>query len=233
LAPVHTILLVEGRKPAAAQQAPVLSERGIRVATARTRREAWAKVRKSKPAVVVLDAPSVRFSCPRFCEALRKEKVDIPVLMLLPEGQKAERSLGARAYLSYPFSTRRLVNKIVRLLPSPDDEVVRLGDIALNTRKRNVIRAGRETHLTPKQAHLLEVFMEHPGEVLTRPYLMKRVWDTDYVDDTRTLDVHVHWVRRAIEDNPGAPKCLRTVRGVGYRLAVEDGKTKRKGKKGG
>jgi DNA-binding response OmpR family regulator len=228
LAPVHAILLVEGRKPAAAQQGPVLNDRGFSVTTARTRREAWAKAQESRPSVIVLDSPSLRFSCTRFCEALRKENVGIPVLMLLPEGQKADRSLGARAYLSYPFSTRRLVNKIVRLLPSPDDEVIQLGDIALNTKKRNVIQGVRETHLTPRQARLLEVFMQHPGEVLTRAYLMKRVWDTDYVEDTRTLDVHVHWVRKAIEEDPGAPKRLRTVRGVGYRLAVEGGKQQKK-----
>ncbi len=197
--------------------------------TACTRREAWAKLRRgTKPAVIVLDSRSLRFSCPRFCEALRKEGIDLPVLMLLPEGQKADRSLGARAYLSYPFSSRRLVNKIDRLLPSPDDEVVQLGDIALNTKKRSVVRGRRETHLTPRQARLLEVFMQHPGDVLTRAYLMKHVWETDYVDDTRTLDVHVHWVRKAIEDDPRAPKFLRTVRGVGYRLAVGEEKPKRR-----
>lgn len=228
MAPVHTILLVEGRKPTSAQQAPLLNDRGVRVATACTRREAWARALKGKPSVIVLDSPSLRFDCPRFCESLRKEGIEIPVLMLLPAGQKADRSLGARAYLSYPFSPRRLVNKIVRLLPSPDDEMIQLGDIALNLKKRNVVRGRRETHLTPRQASLLEVFMKHPGDVLTRAYLMKHVWDTDYVEDTRTLDVHVHWVRKAIEDDPRAPKCLRTVRGVGYRLAVEEGKEKRR-----
>jgi DNA-binding response OmpR family regulator len=77
-----------------------------------------------------------------------------------------------------------------------------------------------ERHLTPKQAHLLELFMRHPGEVLTREFLMKQVWDTDFTEDTRTLDVHIHWVREAIEEDSGSPKYLHTIRGVGYRFTL-------------
>jgi DNA-binding response OmpR family regulator len=82
-----------------------------------------------------------------------------------------------------------------------------------------VLRKGRARYrLRPKEAALLALFMRNPGRVLTRREIMKAVWDTDYVGDTRTLNVHVRWLRLKIEDDPGKPRLLRTVRGVGYRF---------------
>jgi len=220
LASVYTVLLVEGRKPAAKHLAPVLEEQGCDVVTAHTRREALSKVDSVCPAVIVLDSPTVRFSCRRFCDALRDAGLEIPVLMLLPEGEKIDRSVKARAHLRYPFSGKKLVNRITRLLPAPEGEVLRVGEVTFHVKQRCVFQGDRESHLTPKQARLLEVFMSHPGEVLTRAFLMKQVWDTDYLGDTRTLDVHVHWVRRAIEEDPRSPLYIRTIRQVGYRFDV-------------
>lgn len=76
--------------------------------------------------------------------------------------------------------------------------------------------------LTPKECALLQAFMNNGGKVLTRKFLMKKVWDTDWMEDTRTLDVHVRWLREKIEDNPSKPVYLRTVRGVGYRFEVPE-----------
>jgi DNA-binding response OmpR family regulator len=181
-----------------------------------------AKVQGHPPAVIVLDSPSLRFSCHRFCKTLRDSNLDIAVLMLLPKGEQIDHSVGARAYLRRPFSIKKLINRIVRLLPAPEDDILRVGGVVLNVKQQCVTQGDRESHLTPKQARLLEVFMRHPGEVLTRAFLMKQVWNTDYLGDTRTLDVHVHWVRKAIEDNPRSPLYLRTIRRVGYRFDVPD-----------
>jgi len=218
--PVYTILVVEGRKPASKHLVPILNDQGYDVITARTRREALAKVQDSNPAVIVLDSPSLRFSYRRFCNTLRDNDLEIPVLLLLAEGKKIDRSAGARAYLRYPFSAKKLANRIARLLPTPDDEVLRVGGVVLNIKQRCVVCGERESNLTPKQARLLEILMRHPDEVLTRAFLMKQVWDTDYLGDTRTLDVHVHWVRKAIETDPRSPTYLRTVRQVGYRFEI-------------
>ncbi len=222
MAPVHTILLTEGRKPATERLSPILDDPGYSIVTAHTRRQALALAQKMSPAVIVLDSPSLRFDIRRFCEALRDTVPEIPVLILLPEGAEIDRSVGARGYLRYPFSAKTLLNRIARLLPIPDDEVLRVGDVTLNRKQCSVICGGRETHLTPKQAHLLEVFMHHPGEILSRAFLMKQVWDTDYLGDLRTLEVHVHWVRKAIEDNPTSPVRLRTIRRIGYRFEVPE-----------
>jgi len=222
LATVHTILLVEGRKPAADYLAPGLCDQEYNVVTAHTRRDALAKAHEAHPVVIVLDSPSLRFSTHRFCQALKDANLEIPVLVLQPEADKIDRSVGARSYLRYPFSARKLASRIERLLPTPDEDVLQVGEIVLNVKQRHVVQGNRESHLTPRQAHLLEVLMRHPGEVLSRAYLMKQVWDTDYLEDTRTLDVHIHWVRKAIEDDHRSPVYLQTVRKKGYCLQVPE-----------
>jgi len=218
LTPVYTVLLVEGRKPAAEYLAPVLNDQGYNVVAARTRRDALAKVQEAHPAVIVLDSLSLRFSCRRFCDTLRDSALEIPVLMLLPDGEKIDRSVGAHAYLHYPFSTKQLTNQVADLLTA----ILQIGDVVFNVEQCSVIYSKHKRHLTPKEARLLEVFMRHPSQVLTRAFLMKQVWDTDYLGDTRTLDVHVHWVRKAIEEDHASPVYLRTTRGKGYRFEVPE-----------
>ncbi len=95
---------------------------------------------------------------------------------------------------------------------------LRCGSLELDIEARVLYRRERTYHLTPKECRLLATFMTHQGQVLTRQYLMQEVWDTDFVADTRTLEVHVHWLRRKIEDKRGNPNRLHTVRGVGYVL---------------
>lgn len=218
MASSHTVLLVEGRKPAGERLAPILDDE-YHVVTARTRREALTKISEVEPAVIVLDSPSLRFSRRRFCDTLDSDGICVPVLLLY-EGSEAPKGTGARAYLRHPFSSQKLINRISWLLPAPDGEVLARGELTFDVKRRSVTRGERESHLTPKQAQLLELFMRHPGEILTREFLMKRVWETDFTDDTRTLDVHIHWVREAIEKNTGSPDYLHTVRGVGYRFTV-------------
>ncbi|NLE45960.1 MAG: response regulator transcription factor [Chloroflexi bacterium] len=216
-----TILLVGGRRSAAEHFVPMLEERGLGVVTAHTRRDALTCVNQMGPDAVVLDKPSVRFDPARFCSALRQGS-DVPVLMLITQDDQIDRAVGARGHLRYPFTERKLVSRIDRLIPDPDDEVLRMGDIVFSVKQQSVIYSARETHLTPKQARLLEIFMRHPGEVLTRAYLMKQVWDTEYLGDTRTLDVHIHWLRKAIEDDPKSPTHLLTLRRRGYRFEPSD-----------
>jgi DNA-binding response OmpR family regulator len=218
--PGYTVLVVAGRGFSTERLAPALSDEGFELAKAVTRGEALSQAEKLHPFAVVLDSGSVRFSCKRFCEALRDTQARIPVIVLLPREVRIDRTLRARAHLRHPVSVNRLVRRLAQLLPTPDDEVLRLHGVSLNTRQRWVMVGDREATLTPRQVRLLEVFMRHPGEVLTRAYLMKQVWKTDYMGDTRTLDVHIHWVRRAIEEDPGSPALLVTVRGLGYRLEV-------------
>ena len=94
------------------------------------------------------------------------------------------------------------------------------GSISLDLERNMVHSKSKETTLTPRLVHLLKVLMERAGEVVARDDLFRKVWKTEYIGDTRTLDVHISWLRRAIEEDPRNPQLLKTIRGVGYRLDV-------------
>ena len=113
---------------------------------------------------------------------------------------------------------RRSSNRI----PPAADSTLSVGHLHLDLRMRQLTRGELTFALTPMQCRLLHTFMLHPGEILSRQFLMREVWDTDYTGDTRTLEVHVRWIRKKIELNPSRPQHLRTVRGVGYRFDCEN-----------
>jgi DNA-binding response OmpR family regulator len=165
----------------------------------------------------------MRSSGVRNCRRLRQLLVGTPIIHTRLAGAHLDDDAGADVYLMKPYTPRKVLNRVRSLLPadSYDEEVVRAGDLTFFVSKPSVSVTGTsENQLTPKQACLLEEFLRHPNQVLTRRQLMRNVWQTDYVGDTRTLDVHIRWVREAIEENPSQPKRLITVRGVGYILQV-------------
>ncbi len=98
--------------------------------------------------------------------------------------------------------------------------LLRVEGLTLDLEKNQVTKGGEVRKLTPKQCRLLEVFMNNPRKVLSRKFLMREVWETDYMGDTRTLDVHIRWLREKIEDDPSHPLYLQTVRGIGYRFGT-------------
>lgn len=111
-----------------------------------------------------------------------------------------------------------------RKTPSKQEDILVCGDISLDVKKRTLVKGTTSYQLTPKECRLLEVLMLHSGQILSRKDLMQQVWETDYLDDTRTLDVHIHWVRKKIEGDPKRPEYLRTMRGVGYWFGNQNGK---------
>ncbi len=212
------ILLVEGPTKALSC-APLLEKKEYPFVSACSRREALARLQSDPPELLIVDARALRFDPLHFCEMLRENGNNTPLLLILPEGQKLALDPSI-AVLRGNVTLRRLTNRIKRLLTRPqDDDIVRQGDIILDLRQRMVTRGNTQHRLTPRQARLLEVFMRHPDRVLTRAFLMKEVWKTDFLGDTRTLEVHVHWLRKAVEDDPAHPTRLTTVRCIGYRFA--------------
>ena len=120
------------------------------------------------------------------------------------------------------------VRKLVRTPrgPAATSPVITCGPLTLDTVKMTVTQSERVVKLTPKQTQLLTAFMRHPGQVLSRGLLIQDVWHTDYLGDTRMLDVHIRWLREKIEDDPSHPMLLRTVRGHGYRFTPPEEETK-------
>jgi len=211
------VLLIEGKGASANSFRQPLEKKGHLIHVVHTGRSALERLVTAPPDIIIVDGASLSTSGTRICQMLHEHSPTTPIILIRGEGKPADRG-AADACLVKPFTPRKLLNRIERLMPARWGEVLRVGDIALNLGQRCVIRNGRETRLTPKQFRLLEAFMRRPGEVLSRRFLMHHVWQTDYIGDTRTLDVHIRWVRQVIEENPDEPRYLRTVRGIGYRF---------------
>jgi DNA-binding response OmpR family regulator len=220
MAPQVQILLVELKRREPRSFARDLRDKGYDVATAKTGRQAREILASYRPDVIVMDTTDYPSSGVFVCHMLRTLTSGTPLIYVRAAGRQPPLSIRADIYLEQPFTTRKLVNRINRLLPSVDGPTFRAGPLTLSVDKRSLHRNNREHRLTPKQAHLLEVLMRHSGRVISRRELMKRVWDTDFMDDTRTLDVHIRWVREAVESNPSRPRYIRTVRGRGYQFAI-------------
>jgi len=151
---------------------------------------------------------------------LKRATDDVLIMWVLDPGTSVSQDGLADAWVERPLSSRKFIGRVRKLLPEPQLKTLKAGDLVFDMEQRQVIRGDRQVRLTPKQAKLLEALMRHPNEVLSRRYLMKHVWNTDYLGDTRTLDVHIRWVREAIEEDPSNPTYVRTVRGVGYRFEL-------------
>lgn len=213
------ILLVESDKTSAPSFAPALEKRGYAVTIAHGSAEAVVRAQNSGPAVIVLDAASLKTSGARMCRDLRRVLPQARILLVVDKKSLPfDNGAGADLILQHPFTPRKLLNGVSRLLPAGEGTTLQVGPIKLNLAQRKVKCGAREDRLTPKEAKLLEVLMRHAGEVVSRKMLIKQVWETDYTGDTRTLDVHVSWLRAAIEPNPLRPRYLKTLRGQGYRL---------------
>ncbi len=190
------------------------------VTTVSSGKQALELIPTGDHAVVVLDAISMRTPGERIARQLKDGIGSTPLIHLHP-GPKDGADSPADIVLFLPFTARKISNSIQRLLQQVgDDQVVVCGPFLVNLSRRVLVANGQETTLTPKLVQLVEIFFSHPGETLDRKLLMERVWNTSYLGDTRTLDVHVRWIRRAIEIDPSKPHFLKTVRGVGYRLEL-------------
>jgi DNA-binding response OmpR family regulator len=204
-----------------------LEKHGYLVLRAVNGKQAVAQVREAPLALAVIDPSSLRINAARLSHMIRRAADSVPIMWILDEGMTVSEDGVADLWLERPFTSRKLLNRVRKLIPEPEAAVLRAGNLVFDVEKRQVSKGGRSVRVTPKQAKLLASLMSHPNEVLSRRYLMKHVWNTDYLGDTRTLDVHIRWVREAIEENPSRPKFVRTVRGVGYRFVFPEGNSTR------
>jgi DNA-binding response OmpR family regulator len=215
-----TLLLIEGKHADHPAFTPALRKKGFVVELVSSGSEALARLSDGfAPELVVVNAATLRSSGKRICQSLREKVNSLPILLILDEDHDVEK-VDADAILSLPFTAQKLVNRIRHLLPGDGKDSLHAGPIHLDTEKRMVHCAGKQSRLTPRLVNLLKALIEHQGEVFERKALFSQVWETNYTDDTRTLDVHVSWLRQAIEVDPNKPELIKTVRGVGYRLDV-------------
>jgi DNA-binding response OmpR family regulator len=214
-----TILLIEGRGAGNGSLRAALVRKGAKVQAVNSGEGAVAWVAANAADLIIVDAASLRTTAVRICRRLRQTRPDTPIIHCRAPEQADVAAAQADVYLVQPFTSRKLLNRIRVLLPADDlkEEIVRAGQLTFYVSKRSVDVGGQgERRLTPKLACLLQTFLLHPGQILAREKLMHEVWQTSYLGDTRTLDVHIRWIREIIEENAARPQLLRTVRGVGY-----------------
>ncbi|BCV23854.1 response regulator transcription factor [Gelria sp. Kuro-4] len=205
-----------------------LEKEGFRVLAADDGPAALEVARREVPDLIVLDLMLPGLSGLEVFRLLKEEKKTraIPVIMLTARASEADRvlglELGADDYIVKPFSPRELIARIrarLRRLPAKNEApVLRSGYLELYPDRYEVFLAGKRKALTPKEFSLLETFLRNPGKVLRREFLLENVWGYEYAADTRTVDVHVRYLRQKIEADPAHPVLIETVRRVGYRF---------------
>ena len=214
-----SLLVIEGRHADIPSFAVDLQKKGFEVHSATSGSVAVTRLEKINPSLVVVNAASLRSSGLRICQSIREKNAKYPIILVLAKEAKVGKDV-ADAVLVLPFTAQKLANRIKPLLPGDGKNMIHVGPLRLDVEHRRVKCLGRSSKLTPRLVLLLQILMDKHGEVVERDALFKKVWDTNYTGDTRTLDVHVSWLRRAIELDPLKPKFLKTIRGVGYRLDV-------------
>jgi len=214
-----TLLVIEGRHAEIPSFAADLQKKGFDVVSAQNGSEAVSQLKQTNPSLVIVNAPSLRSTGIRICLSIRKKDAKIPIILIVEKEKVVDKEL-VDSILSLPFTAQKLVNRVKALMPGDGNNVVSVGPIRLDLENRRVRSLGKNTKLTPRLITLLQILMDKHGEVVEREALFKKVWETNYTGDTRTLDVHISWLRRAIELDPDNPKFLKTIRGVGYRLDV-------------
>jgi len=178
--------------------------------------------------VVILDVMLPRMNGFDVCRALRQRGVTTPVLMLTARGQVVDKvvglKLGADDYLTKPFDAIELMARLEALLrrapsgPRPGGDSYRFGDVVVDFRRAEVMRAGRPIELSAREFKLLRFFIEHRGATVSRDELLSQVWGYDEMPLTRTVDVHVAGLRQKIETNPKSPTFIVTIHGLGYKF---------------
>jgi two-component system, OmpR family, response regulator RegX3 len=222
------VLVVEDEESFSDALSYMLRREGFDAVVARTGPEALEEFDRTGADIVLLDLMLPGLPGTEVCRALRA-KSSVPIIMLTAKDGEIDKvvglELGADDYVTKPYSARELVARSRAVLrrrgdaeSPPGDAVLEAGPVRMDVERHVVAVDGEQVALPLKEFDLLELLMRNAGRVLTRMQLIERVWGSDYVGDTKTLDVHVKRLRAKIEPDPGNPKFLLTLRGLGYKL---------------
>lgn len=212
------VLLVEGHRGDHPSFNTDLVKKGCDVCSAPNGSSGIEQLETFMPDVIVIDAASLRTSGTRICQSFRKIRPEIPLILILPAGADVQADESANITMYLPFTAQKLANRLKAFRPTDGKTILTAGPIQLILATRQIICDGRQSKLTPRLMKLLKLLIENKGSIVKREPLFRQVWDTDYTGDTRTLDVHISWLRQIIEEDPRKPKILITVRGEGYKL---------------
>jgi DNA-binding response OmpR family regulator len=231
----ETILVVEDELALRETLSYNLKKDGFTVEAVGDGRSALDSARKLKPDLILLDIMLPELDGFEVARILRKE-MSTPILMLTARDDEIDRvvglEVGADDYLTKPFSMRELMARVKaqlrrsRLLreelskaePAQKQEKLKFGNLVINLTRQEVLFDNEPLPIKPQEYQLLLFFAEHKGQMLSREFILERVWGWDFIGDSRTVDVHVRWLRQKIEEDASEPKRIVTVRGGGYRF---------------
>lgn len=224
----RSILVVEDEPTLRETLVEALEADGFRVTAAGDGRAALERFRGDHPDLVLLDLMLPEISGIDVCRLIRAES-SVPIIMLTARGSEVDKvvglELGADDYVTKPFSLRELSARIRAIFRRGEQAtaavagtIVDLGTVQVDIGGHRILRDGTDIKVKPKVFELLAFLIRNAGQVVTRDQLLELVWGYDYAGETRTVDVHVHWLRAAIEADPAKPSLVQTIRGVGYVL---------------
>ena len=207
-----------------------LRKEGYDVVTATDGEQAISAARSEKPDLIILDIMLPKMSGFEVCRILRKE-MTAPILMLTAKADETDKvvglEIGADDYMTKPFSLKELMARVRAMLrrsqmtgtpPVGVQAAIKIGDLKIDIARHRASLSGALLELSPKEFDLLAFLAENKGLVFSREHLLEKVWGYDFTGDTRTVDVHIRWLRQKVETDPAHPGRLITVRGTGYKL---------------
>jgi two-component system response regulator RegX3 len=229
--PETTVLLVEDEESFVEALSIGLRREGFRLHVARDGQQALESFDLVRPDIVLLDVMLPKVSGIDVCRQLRKRS-QVPIIMVTAKGAEIDTvvglEVGADDYVTKPYRMRELVARMRAVLRrgasdgvrSPEAGLLEVGDVRMDVERHEVVIRNEVVALPLKEFELLEILLANAGRVLTREVLIDRVWGTDYVGDTKTLDVHIKRLRSKVEDDPANPTRITTIRGLGYKYEM-------------
>lgn len=209
-----------------------LTKNGFDVITCGDGIEALKIVENEKPDIILLDLMLPGMDGLEVCKKIRRTPgiEDIPIIMITAKGEELDKilglELGADDYITKPFSVRELVARVKamfrRTTMKSQDNNIKFGNTVIDFQKHEVYKDGKRIELTLKEFELLEILIKNKGKVITRDFLLDKIWGYEYVGETRTVDVHVRHLRQKIEDDDKNPVYIQTIRGIGYKFNFGD-----------
>lgn len=206
-----------------------MSKEGYTVYTAVDGVQALEVARAEKPDLIILDIMLPNLDGLEVCRILRKRGMNVPILMLTAKAEEIDRvvglELGADDYITKPFSVRELLarvraslRRVEMMQRGASEQMLAFGDLAIDLSRHQVSLSGSVVNLSPKEFELLAFLARNRGRAIGRDTLLEKIWGYDFEGDTRTVDVHIRWLREKLEPDPASPRRILTVRGVGYKF---------------
>jgi two-component system alkaline phosphatase synthesis response regulator PhoP len=230
--PEHKILIVDDEEHILELIRFNLEKNGYKAICCGNGIDAINLTKAEKPDLVLLDVMLPGVDGYDVCKEIRKDNSisNIPVIMITAKGEELDKilglELGADDYITKPFSVRELVARVKAVLRrttlQPIDKSYKFDNIVIDFEKHEVTKDGKRTDLTLKEFEVLEILVKNKGRVITRDFLLDKVWGYEYIGETRTVDVHIRHLRQKLEDDDKSPKYIETIRGVGYRFNIGD-----------